>query len=344
MALGGIPVGGAGWQAMDARLQALENANPGKGDKHVRGATDGTPVYVHGDKRHGIHSRAPKYQEGVRQIKAALDQTYGTGFGDFAFKQLGKDKHFFQASPEKGLKLKDVDNLRQIVADYGTKYQAVANDPMFQTMGAEKFFSRLETVEKNIARASAEKQQDVSVLTDLQKVAIYGYTNTDECYLLNRELRNNDGDVSGLSPYGKAYIQHITAGLAALPPPDPSRFESYRENGVDKIMVHRGVKHLPQSIDQSYQQGNTVTEHAFTSTSASESKKFHGSYQFNILLSTQTAGRDISALSPHDEEEILLPPGTQFRVVSREGDADFLGIGMEASTGVNIVVREVGRS
>ena len=75
-------VGGGGtWQAMSTQLHALENANQGKGDKHVRGAANGTPIYVHGDQRHGIGSRQPKYQEGVRQIKAALDQEFG---GDLA--------------------------------------------------------------------------------------------------------------------------------------------------------------------------------------------------------------------------------------------------------------------
>lgn len=342
MALRGVQTGGGGaWQALDAQLQGLETANVGKGDKHVRGAQNGTPIYVHGDKAHSLSSRAPKYREGVIQIKAALDQSFGPGFGDFAFKQLNKDRSFFQPDAEKSLKLKDLDDLRQVVADYGTKYQAVANDPMFQTMGAQKFFSRLEAVERNIARSSPERQQEASQLSDLQKVAIYGYTNSDDCYLLNRELRASQGDVGGLSDYGKAYIRHITDGLAALPPPDPRRFESYNDGGVDKIMVHRGTKHLPAELDRSLQRGNTITEHAFTSTSASESKKFHGSYQFTILLSDQTAGRDISALSPHDEEEILFPPGTQFRVAHREGDADFLGIGLEASTGVSISMREV---
>jgi hypothetical protein len=56
--------------------------------------------------------------------------------------------------------------------------------------------------------------------------------------------------------------------------------------------------------------------------------------------SGQTTGRDVSAFSPHDEQEVLFPPGTRFDVVSRHGDADILGIGMEASTGVDIVMRE----
>ena len=63
-------------------------------------------------------------------------------------------------------------------------------------------------------------------------------------------------------------------------------------------------------------------------------------FQFSILLSGQTSGRDVSAFSPHDEQEVLFPPGTRFDVVSRHGDADILGIGMEASTGVDIVMRE----
>ena len=107
--------GGSTWQAMSTQLHALENANQGKGDKHVRGTAGSTQLYVHGDKAHGIGSRQPKYQEGVGQIKAALDQDFGPGFGDRAFKELGKTKGFFSANPEKGLKLKDIDTLDQIV-------------------------------------------------------------------------------------------------------------------------------------------------------------------------------------------------------------------------------------
>lgn len=340
MSGGNNPVaGGVGgvWQTMSTQLRTLENANPGKGDKHVRGATtNGTALYVHGDKMHGIGSRQPKYQEGVRQIKAALDQEFGAGFGDFAFKQLGKEKGFFSASPDKGLKLKDVGKLDQIVADYGTKHQAVQNDPMFQTMGAKEFFGLLANVEKCIAKASPQAQADANRLSDLQKVAIHGYTNTDTCYVLNRELRAADGDRSGLSDYGKAYIQHIEDGLKALPAPNPAHYDSHE----GQVMVYRGVKHLPGSVDQGLKDGKAVTEQAFTSTSASSDKNFHGSYQFTITLAPQTAGRDVSAFSPHDEKEVLFPPGTRFDVVKREGDADFLGIGMEASTGVVVTMRE----
>ena len=49
--------GGGAWQAMSTQLHALENANQGKGDKHVRGTAGGTQLYVHGDKTHGIGSR-----------------------------------------------------------------------------------------------------------------------------------------------------------------------------------------------------------------------------------------------------------------------------------------------
>jgi hypothetical protein len=332
--------GGGAWQAMSTQLHALENANQGKGDKHVRGTTNGTPIYVHGDQRHGIGSRQPKYQEGVRQIKAALDQEFGAGFGDFAFKQLGKSKGFFSVSPEKGLKLKDIGKLDQIVADYGAKHQAVRNDPMFQTMGAQTFFKLLGDVEKCIGKASPQAQLDANQLTDLQKVAIHGYTCTDTCYALNRMLREAGGDRSGLSPYGQAYIQHIEDGLNALPRPNPNDYDSFNDNGNSRVMVYRGAKHLPTSVDQGFQAGKRVTEHAFTSTSASSDKNFHGSFQFSILLSGQTTGRDVSAFSPHDEQEVLFPPGTRFDVVSRHGDADILGIGMEASTGVDIVMRE----
>jgi hypothetical protein len=67
MAGGGNPVTGSGgsWQIMSAQLQTLENANQGKGNKHVRGAQDGSPIYVHGDQAHSLSSRAPKYREGV---------------------------------------------------------------------------------------------------------------------------------------------------------------------------------------------------------------------------------------------------------------------------------------
>ena len=135
--------------------------------------------------------------------------------------------------------------LDQIVADYGTKYQAVRNDPMFQTMGAGTFFKLLGDVEKCIGKASPQAQLDANQLTDLQKVAIHGYTCTDTCYALNRMLREAGGDRSGLSPYGQAHIQHIEDGLNALPRPNPNDYDSFNDNGNNRVMVYRGAKHLP---------------------------------------------------------------------------------------------------
>jgi hypothetical protein len=138
MADSSFPVSGGGgrWQSMLTQLQTLENANPGKGDKHVRGdtanptSTSGTSLYVHGDQTHGLGSRQPKYQAGVTQIKAALDHDFGQGFGDRAFKALGKAKGFFSISPEKGLKMKDVAQLDQIVRNLrAADLQAAAPQP-----------------------------------------------------------------------------------------------------------------------------------------------------------------------------------------------------------------------
>jgi ADP-ribosyltransferase exoenzyme len=335
-------VGGGNWGVMSTQLHALKNANQGAGDKHVRGTTGSTQLYVHGDKTHGIGSRQPKYKEGVSQIKAALDQDFGPGFGDLAFKQLGKTKGAFGSNPEKGLKLKDLGKLDTIVTDYGAKYQAVHNDPLFQAMGAEKFFGRLASVEECIANASSpQARADANQLSDLQKVAIHTYTDHKECYLLNRMLRDAQGDPKSLNgTVAESYIQHITAGLAALPPPNPANYESYNDQGNVGVMAYRGAKRIDPTVEQGYRKGNEVTEFAFTSTSASNDKSFGGAFQFTMFLSPQTAGRDISAFSSHNEREILFPPGTKFDVISRKGDADFLGIEMEAGTGVNVVMRE----
>jgi hypothetical protein len=335
--------GGGAWQAMSTQLHALENVNQGKGDKHVRGTTGSTQLYVHGDKTHGIGSRQPKYKEGVSQLKAALDHDFGPGFGDFAFKELGKAKGAFGSNPEKGLKLKDVGKLDTIVTDYGAKYQAVHNDPMFQAMGAEKFFERLASVEECIANASPKPkaQADANKLSDLQKVAIHSYTDHKECYLLNRMLREAQGDPQLLKgTVAECYIDHLMAGLRLLPPPNPADYQSYNDQGNVGVMAYRGAKRIDPTVEQGYRKGNEVTEFAFTSTSASNDKSFGGAFQFTMFLSPQTAGRDISAFSSHDEKEILFPPGTKFDVISRTGQSDFLGIEMEAGTGVKVVMRE----
>ena len=66
--------------------------------------------------------------------------------------------------------------------------------------------------------------------------------------------------------------------------------------------------------------GTVITERAFISTSRSPSKAFSGNVRFYLI---SKRGKEIDQWSEYpDEEEVLFPPGTRFKVLEyvREGN------------------------
>ncbi|KZM76051.1 ADP-ribosyltransferase [Nocardia terpenica] len=85
---------------------------------------------------------------------------------------------------------------------------------------------------------------------------------------------------------------------------------------LKKLPVHRGEvfrgADLPADVLKQYKPGNTITEKAFTSTSATEAGVNSGTVRFHIMSET---GRDVSKHSGFPwEQEVVFLPGTRFRV------------------------------
>jgi len=101
--------------------------------------------------------------------------------------------------------------------------------------------------------------------------------------------------------------------------------------------VGRGLAAAQQSLDQStietlrkyYKPGAIVEETQFTSTSAVQrgGKGFGGNVKYYIKVKT---GRDVKPISIYKgEEEILLVPGTKYKVLRVEGEGASMSIYME---------------
>jgi hypothetical protein len=127
-------------------------------------------------------------------------------------------------------------------------------------------------------------------------------------YLVNADLRKavpNDQDKRNLSIYAKQ-IDNTKKGLEKIPP-----YVGW---------VYRGQA-IPDSMEGDYAQGETLVFRGFTSTtkSASVSDQFKPSDKAHevsqMLTIYSTTGRDISKIA-HDEteQEVLFPPGAEFKV------------------------------
>jgi hypothetical protein len=150
-----------------------------------------------------------------------------------------------------------------------------------------------------------------------------------------RELMDEHGlsyeEVVAVYAYSRQDYADINAGLRGQ---EPEQLAAYRaqiavtNSALAKLPAARGSVFRRVSagdwLDE-YQEGATVTERAYTSTSNDfDTMLGHagkGSVEFVIRSRT---GRDITQLSGKGEleNEVLFTPGTRFRVQSRKVDAD----------------------
>jgi hypothetical protein len=145
------------------------------------------------------------------------------------------------------------------------------------------------------------------MLSPAQKAAIRDYS--DEGYLaINHALR--EGDVG--EPL-RNRVRLLKAALGALP--------EFRGD------VFRGAKIDPDLLSHYENVGATIVEPAFISTSRSPSKAFKGNARFYIL---SKRGRRIERWSAYpDEEEVLFPPNTKFKVLEYARNGNDIEIFLE---------------
>lgn len=188
------------------------------------------------------------------------------------------------------------------------RYEECRGTALHTTMGPLQFPNYFQAAFTNIVANGWDPRADLLSMDEL--VALNAYTQIDYASI-NKQLR--DGDPS---PLTQIITNLCIQGLNKLPPYDGP--------------VSRGTD-LPWDKDQNCVRGGTMTDKAFTSTSAT--KSFDGSHQFSIH---SPGGRDVSFLSKYPEEvEVLYPPNHTFQIVSRHGTVDYGGSTDPAGRTVN---------
>jgi NAD:arginine ADP-ribosyltransferase len=145
------------------------------------------------------------------------------------------------------------------------------------------------------------------MLSPEQRAAILDYS--DSGYQrINRALR--DGTVS------RSLAKKVSILAAAL-----NQLPDFRGD------VFRGAQIDPDLLAPYQDVGNTIVEPAFISPSRSPSKAFLGNARFYIL---SKRGKEIHRWSAYrDEEEVLFPPGTKFKILEYSRDGDDIEIFLE---------------
>jgi hypothetical protein len=146
------------------------------------------------------------------------------------------------------------------------------------------------------------------MLTPEQQSAIHDYS--DSGYRrINQQLRDRT-----VSDRMRREIDILTSALKHLP--------DFRGD------VFRGATIQDRKLLRKYRRvGEAITEHAFTSASRSPLKAFSGNARFYIV---SKHGKEIDRWSAYpEEEEVLFPPGTQFKVLEYVRDGNDIEIFLE---------------
>lgn len=202
----------------------------------------------------------------------------------------------------KCLSLKENEEITDAHIDTANKlvqrYEESRGSQLHSEMGPGRFPEYFQATFTNIVANGWDPRADLLSTDEL--VALNAYTQIDYA-IINDELRNGP-----ISPLTRTTTDLCVQGLSKLPPYDGP--------------VSRGTD-LPRDKDQNCVRGGTMTDRAFTSTSAT--KSFDGSHQFSIH---SPGGHDVSFLSKFPEEvEVLYPPNHTFQIVSRHGTVDYGG-------------------
>jgi hypothetical protein len=243
-------------------------------------------------------------------FRAAIRDKVGSDKGAAAiFRELGLKPHKALTERQAALGIQLAGRLEQ-----------ARGTPLFQTWGEDKFLSGLSATWGSLkANGIPLTDPRVQVLGDHEMIALNEYTE-QSFWAFNGDLRGGNPSLDNL-----AQRDAMISGLAKLPD-----FHG---------QCHRGVS-LPKDSDNLHRVNMTVSDLAFTSTSSSTDEAFAGTHQMVIESSH---GKDISFLSSRpNEKEVLFPPGTQFRVLAREGAVGYMTSDTKPDYGgLNLVMREI---
>lgn len=180
---------------------------------------------------------------------------------------------------------------------------------------------QLKGLADDAAAATAKAKKDVEDLLE----RLRGPNRTSK--VPGSELTQKDLDA--LDDYTGAGSRDVNAALRTdtVSPTQQARIDNIN-TALDKLPDHKGVVYrgtdlTPDLISQ-YKEGETITEKAFTSTSADPARAFSGNTRFTIQSAT---GKDVSQYSAaqkagHIEDEVLFRSSTNFRVSRNWTDPD----------------------
>ncbi|WP_344422039.1 ADP-ribosyltransferase [Amycolatopsis minnesotensis] len=143
-------------------------------------------------------------------------------------------------------------------------------------------------------------------MSDDGAYAVHSYTRHEVFRGVNAALRTGFG-----LPALAKQVRAIVSGLTELPP---------FEGEVVRTVNHNGDHGRAAVTAAHYEPGKTVVESQFSSTSQVTAEDRDSAFEGEVELRIRSkTGRDISGIaSVRDEREVLLKPGTQLHVHSRE--------------------------
>lgn len=193
------------------------------------------------------------------------------------------------------------------------KIATYQNDPMYKQMGDVKFLSFLASSNNNLMSKYIEPED--SPLSEIERVALFGYT-TGDYKQINKSARGNQDN---LDPGMKAYIQNTISAMQKLPDAEAPITETVKTtNGEDLILDKVGVlkrtvfeEPFPGWGAQTFQVGKSFSDSGF----ASATFQLEMPGKINLTMTSPKNAKDVTLYSAWPKEkEILIIPGTQYTV------------------------------
>jgi|GEM_PF-5951776 len=177
------------------------------------------------------------------------------------------------------------------------------SDPLYTHMGPTKFTSYLHQSNTNLASSGASSHG----MTDIERVAVYGYT-TGDYKAINGAMRSNNGQPpdAGMA----AYAKHTTNGMKKLP--------DYQPPPGQEAKLYRAIfsEPSPNWGASTFVKGNTYSDHGFASTATA----LGGTGSWNLSIEGTKNAKDVGPYSAWPgEKEVLTLPGTKYTVSDVQG-------------------------
>ncbi|MFL5057022.1 MAG: ADP-ribosyltransferase domain-containing protein [Microvirga sp.] len=174
----------------------------------------------------------------------------------------------------------------------------------------------------NRSLAEALSHENPHGLSDMERMAVWVYSNTDQRWYvsINQELRSG----SPLDDY-RFFAALLNETLEKLPRHSAEVFRGVRFPDINRIADH---------FIEAYDTGRELVWLAFTSSSRLIGKAFEG----NVLLTIFSQNGRVLGLYAHrpSEEEILFRAGSRFIVTYVNLDADLVVVGLNEVAGTGI--------